>query len=59
VLTGAVDPLADIAAVCSEHGLWMHVDACDGGFACLAPSARRHVAGVAAADSIALDPHEC
>lgn len=58
VLTGAVDPLADIAAVASEHRLWMHVDACYGGFACLAPSARRHFAGVAAADSIALDPHK-
>jgi glutamate/tyrosine decarboxylase-like PLP-dependent enzyme len=58
VLTGAVDPLADIAAVASEHGLWMHVDACYGGFACLAPSARQRFAGLAAADSIALDPHK-
>ena len=58
VVTGAVDPLADIAAVVNEHGLWMHVDACYGGFACLAPSARQRFAGLAAADSIALDPHK-
>jgi aromatic-L-amino-acid decarboxylase len=58
VTTGAVDPLADIAAVAREHGLWMHVDACYGGFARLAPSARALFDGVEGADSIALDPHK-
>jgi glutamate/tyrosine decarboxylase-like PLP-dependent enzyme len=58
VVTGAVDPLADIAAVAREHGLWMHVDACYGGFARLAPSARALFDGLAEADSIALDPHK-
>jgi aromatic-L-amino-acid/L-tryptophan decarboxylase len=58
VVTGAVDPLADIAAVAREHGLWMHVDACYGGFARLAPSARALFDGIAEADSIALDPHK-
>ncbi|MFP6745922.1 MAG: aminotransferase class V-fold PLP-dependent enzyme, partial [Alphaproteobacteria bacterium] len=27
-----VDPIQDIAALAVEHGLWMHVDACVGGF---------------------------
>ena len=27
-----VDPIAEIAALASRHGLWMHVDACVGGF---------------------------
>lgn len=29
---GAIDPIADIAAVAQEHGIGMHVDACLGGF---------------------------
>jgi glutamate/tyrosine decarboxylase-like PLP-dependent enzyme len=29
---GVVDPVADIAALASAEGLWMHVDACIGGF---------------------------
>lgn len=29
---GAIDPIADIAALAQEHGIGMHVDACLGGF---------------------------
>ncbi|MET7806068.1 pyridoxal phosphate-dependent decarboxylase family protein [Micromonospora chersina] len=58
VVTGAVDPLAEIAAVARRYGLWMHVDACYGGFARLAPSARPLFEGLSEADSIALDPHK-
>ncbi|MCC7284173.1 MAG: aspartate aminotransferase family protein [Acetobacteraceae bacterium] len=36
---GLVDPIAEIAALASARGLWMHVDACVGGF--LAPWAKR------------------
>ncbi|MEV0807843.1 aminotransferase class I/II-fold pyridoxal phosphate-dependent enzyme [Micromonospora sp. NPDC050200] len=56
--TGAVDPLAEIAAAAKRYGLWMHVDACYGGFARLAPSARALFDGLSEADSIALDPHK-
>lgn len=28
---GVIDPIADIAALAQEHGLWCHVDACVGG----------------------------
>lgn len=31
--TGAIDPVADIAKVCSQQGVPLHVDACLGGFA--------------------------
>jgi aromatic-L-amino-acid/L-tryptophan decarboxylase len=58
VVTGAVDPLAELAAVARRHGLWLHVDACYGGFARLAPSTGSLLAGLAEADSIALDPHK-
>ncbi|MBW7837527.1 MAG: aminotransferase class V-fold PLP-dependent enzyme [Sphingomonadales bacterium] len=36
---GKVDPMADIAAVGQKHGLWVHVDACVGGY--FAPWAKR------------------
>ena len=58
VVTGAIDPLATIAGIARRHGLWMHVDACYGGFAALAPSVQERFAGLALADSIALDPHK-
>jgi aromatic-L-amino-acid/L-tryptophan decarboxylase len=58
VVTGAVDPLAEVAAVARRHDLWLHVDGCYGGFARLAPSASSLLAGLAEADSIALDPHK-
>ena len=35
---GVMDPIADIAAVALRHDLWMHVDACVGGF--IAPFAK-------------------
>ncbi|SCF35890.1 Glutamate or tyrosine decarboxylase [Micromonospora purpureochromogenes] len=56
--TGAVDPLTEIAATAKRYGLWMHVDACYGGFARLARSARPLFDGLSEADSIALDPHK-
>ena len=36
---GVVDPIADLAALAHEKGLWMHTDACMGGF--LLPFFRR------------------
>ncbi len=56
--TGACDPLDQVADVASRHGLWLHVDACYGGFAALAPSKRDLFRGIERADSVALDPHK-
>ena len=36
---GTFDPIAHLAALAAERGIWMHVDACVGGF--LAPYVRR------------------
>jgi glutamate/tyrosine decarboxylase-like PLP-dependent enzyme len=58
VVTGAVDPLVEIAGVAREYGLWLHVDGSYGGFARLAPSVRGLFDGLADADSVALDPHK-
>jgi glutamate/tyrosine decarboxylase-like PLP-dependent enzyme len=58
VSTGAVDPLAEIAAVCREHGAWFHVDGAYGGFAAAVPDAPDDLRGLAQADSVAVDPHK-
>jgi glutamate/tyrosine decarboxylase-like PLP-dependent enzyme len=58
VNTGAVDPLAEIAEVAREHDLWFHVDGAYGALAAVDPSKRALFAGLAAADSVALDPHK-
>jgi aromatic-L-amino-acid/L-tryptophan decarboxylase len=58
VATGAIDPLAQVADVCSEEGLWMHVDAAYGGPAILADDLRPLFAGIGRAHSIAFDPHK-
>jgi glutamate/tyrosine decarboxylase-like PLP-dependent enzyme len=55
---GAIDPLPDLAAFCRWEKLWLHVDAAWGGAAILSPHLRRHLAGIAAADSITCDAHK-
>ncbi|UCC83879.1 MAG: aminotransferase class I/II-fold pyridoxal phosphate-dependent enzyme [Gemmatimonadota bacterium] len=56
--TGSVDPLTQIADLCTDRGLWMHVDAAYGGFAVLDPRGRALLAGIERADSVTLDPHK-
>lgn len=54
--TGSIDPLAEIADLCQEFDLWLHVDGAYGAFAAMViPEAFR---GLARADSISLDPHK-
>jgi aromatic-L-amino-acid decarboxylase len=56
--TGSVDPLVEIAELCDDRGIWMHVDAAYGGFAVLDPRGRELLSGIGRADSVALDPHK-
>ena len=56
--TGAVDPLAELAALCETEQLWMHVDAAYGGFGILAERGRLALKGIELADSVTMDPHK-
>jgi glutamate/tyrosine decarboxylase-like PLP-dependent enzyme len=56
--TGDVDPLDELADLCAERGVWLHVDAAYGGFAVLTERGRAALAGLERADSITLDPHK-
>jgi len=58
VSTGAIDPLDAIAGICAEEGLWFHVDGAYGAPGVLDPSAAPGYAGMARADSLAIDPHK-
>ncbi|HSU17027.1 pyridoxal phosphate-dependent decarboxylase family protein [Longimicrobium sp.] len=56
--TGAVDPLPEIARICREAGVWMHVDGAYGAAAALTGAGRALLAGLGEADSISMDPHK-
>jgi len=56
--TTSVDPTPAIAALCEQHGLWLHVDAAYGGAAAIAPELRWVLDGAERADSIVINPHK-
>jgi glutamate/tyrosine decarboxylase-like PLP-dependent enzyme len=58
VSTGAIDPLAAIASLCQERGIWFHVDGAYGGFAAAVPDAPVNLRALSEADSVAVDPHK-
>ncbi|MCU0909970.1 MAG: pyridoxal-dependent decarboxylase [Rhodobacteraceae bacterium] len=58
VNTGAVDDLVALADLCAAEDLWLHVDGCIGALVAIAPRNAPLVAGLARADSLALDPHK-
>jgi glutamate/tyrosine decarboxylase-like PLP-dependent enzyme len=55
---GAIDPLPEIAGICHEHGLWMHVDGAWGGPILLSETHRHLLEGAERADSFAWDAHK-
>jgi aromatic-L-amino-acid/L-tryptophan decarboxylase len=54
----SVDPVAAIADVCAEHGMWLHVDAAYGGAAAVVPELRHVLDGCDRADSLVVNPHK-
>jgi aromatic-L-amino-acid decarboxylase len=58
VSTGAVDPVREIAAVCRDHGTWLHVDGAYGAFAAAVPGTPDDLRALHLADSVAVDPHK-
>ncbi len=55
---GVVDDLDDVADVCAERALWLHVDGAYGGAGLAAPSVRHRFVGIERADSFIVDPHK-
>jgi aromatic-L-amino-acid decarboxylase len=54
----ALDPIAAIAGIAREHGLWLHVDAAMAGSAMVLPECRWMWQGIEQADSLVLNPHK-
>jgi glutamate/tyrosine decarboxylase-like PLP-dependent enzyme len=58
VNTGAIDPIREIAELCRQYDLWLHVDGAYGAPAILTDEYRAALGPLALADSLALDPHK-
>jgi aromatic-L-amino-acid decarboxylase len=56
--SNAIDPVPEIARICGEHKLWLHVDAAMSGTAALCPEFRHIHAGLEFADSYCFNPHK-
>ncbi|WP_124283813.1 aminotransferase class V-fold PLP-dependent enzyme [Streptomyces sp. NBC_01260] len=56
--TGQIDPLSDIADLCSTHGAELHIDAAYGGPLLFSPTHRSKVHGLDRAHSVTLDLHK-
>jgi len=54
----AIDPLEEIANICSRYGIWLHVDAAFAGSALILPEFRWMIKGVEHADSFVFNPHK-
>jgi aromatic-L-amino-acid decarboxylase len=56
--TGAVDDLTELAALCGQERMWLHIDGAYGAPARLCQSGRAALAGIELADSLVLDAHK-
>ena len=54
----SVDPVEELAGLCAERGVWLHVDAAYGGALALLEEGRWVMRGVGRADSVVFNPHK-
>ena len=55
---GAFDPVKEIAEICSDQDLWLHVDAAWGGSCLFSTKHRNLMDGIELADSVCWDAHK-
>jgi len=56
--TASVDPVPEIAKICREHKMWLHIDGAYGAGLALLPECKSVTAGWNEADSIVVNPHK-
>lgn len=56
--TASADPVAEIADICEEFGIWLHVDAAYAGASAIVPEIRPVFRGWERADSVVFNPHK-
>ncbi|MGH7704493.1 MAG: pyridoxal phosphate-dependent decarboxylase family protein [Candidatus Dormibacteria bacterium] len=54
----SIDPVPQVAELCREYHLWLHVDAAHGGAMAVVPEWRGVLAGAERADSLVINPHK-
>lgn len=57
-LTGAIDPINEIADICQRFGVWLHVDGAYGLPAASVPEKSAAFGGIERADSVSVDAHK-
>jgi aromatic-L-amino-acid/L-tryptophan decarboxylase len=57
-LTGAIDPIAELAEICEQQKVWLHVDGAYGLPAASLPEYKEVFAGLDKADSVTVDAHK-
>lgn len=55
---GIVDDIGDLADICDEFDIWLHIDGAYGGAGLAAPSVRWRYHGIERAHSFIVDPHK-
>jgi glutamate/tyrosine decarboxylase-like PLP-dependent enzyme len=58
VSTGVVDPIRELARMCSDEDLWLHADGAYGAPAAGLPESPDDLRALSLADSVAMDPHK-
>lgn len=56
--TASIDPVREIAEVCAQYQMWLHIDAAYGGGLALLPEHKSITDGWAEADSLVINPHK-